>query len=72
MRQRQTSFDRLHFSEDAMINSEEPNAGPDDATVERIVSEGPSGAIALAGIATAIVVLIWVLFYLLVFIPRSG
>lgn len=55
-----------------MINSQEPAEAPDDAMVERIVSEGPRGAVAVAGVATFIVLLVWVLFYLLVFVPRSG
>lgn len=55
-----------------MINSEDPAGAPDDALVERIVAEGPHGAVVVAGIATAIVVLMWFLFYLLVFVPRSG
>jgi hypothetical protein len=56
-----------------MINSEPKNldlATEDDA-VRRIVSSGAGGAIALAGIATAIVVAIWFAFYLLVFLPRG-
>ena len=44
---------------------------PDDETVDQIVRAGPRGAIALAGIATAIVVLIWFAFYLFVFVPRG-
>ena len=52
-----------------MINS--PIDG-DDATVERIVADGPRGAAWLAGIATVIVVAIWVAFYLLVFVPRGA
>ncbi|MBB3561586.1 hypothetical protein FHX06_002913 [Rhizobium sp. BK512] len=55
-----------------MINSEDPADAPDNALVEQIVAEGPRGALAVAGIATAIVVLMWILFYLLVFVPRSG
>jgi hypothetical protein len=39
--------------------------------VDQIVREGPRGALALAGLAAAIVVLIWILFYALVFVPRS-
>ncbi|HEX7647297.1 MAG TPA: hypothetical protein VF450_07815 [Noviherbaspirillum sp.] len=39
--------------------------------VDEIVSRGPGGAIALAGIATAIVVAIWFAFYFLVFVPRA-
>jgi hypothetical protein len=43
---------------------------PDDRSVDRIVREGPAGAVALAGVATAIVLLIWLGFYLFVFSPR--
>ena len=40
--------------------------------VEKIVSEGPAGAFAVAGVATAIVVLIFFLFYVFVYIPRGA
>lgn len=57
-----------------MLNSTLPSEGhepsPDD--VEAIVRRGPSGAIALAGIATFVVLALWLAFYLFVFIPRSG
>jgi hypothetical protein len=39
--------------------------------VEEIVSNGPQGAIALAGSATAIVIGLWFAFYFLVFLPRG-
>jgi hypothetical protein len=58
-----------------MINS--PLADDDDATaqedaaVNAISLSGAKGAVALAGLATAIVVAIWFLFYLLVFVPRA-
>ena len=55
-----------------MLNS--PPALPPDAearTIERIVRAGPTGAIALAGTATAIVILLWFAFYFLVFLPRG-
>lgn len=39
--------------------------------VDAIVSEGPHGAIALAGTATAIVIGLWFAFYFLVFLPRG-
>ena len=49
-----------------------PNAhDPESQRVDRIVSEGPSGALAVAGIATAIVVALWFAFYFLVFLPRG-
>ena len=56
-----------------MINSSasEPAPQGDDAKVEEIVSAGPQGAIAVAGVATAIVIALWFAFYLLVFLPRS-
>jgi hypothetical protein len=44
----------------------------EDAAVEEIVRRGPSGAFAVAGIATAIVVVIWFAFYVLVFLPRGS
>jgi hypothetical protein len=43
----------------------------EDAKVDEIVKRGPSGAIALAGISTAIVIGIWFVFYFAVFLPRG-
>jgi hypothetical protein len=57
-----------------MLNSPlPPPAGPDprDADIEAIVASGPRGAIAVAGIATFLVVAIWFAFYLFVFTPRA-
>jgi hypothetical protein len=39
--------------------------------VDEIVSRGPSGAFAVAGIATAIVVAIYFAFYFFVYLPRG-
>ena len=44
----------------------------DDAQVDEIVSRGPAGAFAVAGIATAIVVAIFFAFYFFVFLPRGA
>ncbi|WP_158812094.1 hypothetical protein [Beijerinckia sp. L45] len=58
-----------------MINSvppPTPDAASDDAAVDAIVRSGPSGAIVVAGIATAIVVALWFAFYLFVFLPRGA
>jgi hypothetical protein len=53
-----------------MINSDE--AGPDvERRVDEIVAHGPYGAVALAGVTTAIVFAIWFAFYLFVFTPRA-
>nr|WP_315251536.1 hypothetical protein [uncultured Duganella sp.] len=40
--------------------------------VDAIVARGPGGAFALAGVAVAIVMLIWFAFYFLVFVARGG
>ena len=40
--------------------------------VDEIVSSGPAGAFAIAGIATAIVVLLYVAFYFFIYLPRGA
>lgn len=42
-----------------------------DARVDEIVSRGPSGAFAVAGIATAIVIALYFAFYFFVYLPRG-
>jgi hypothetical protein len=56
-----------------MINSPPPPAasGSEDDSIDAIVRAGPRGAVAVAGVATAIVVGLWFAFYWLVFLPRS-
>lgn len=44
----------------------------DDEAVEKIVSEGPTGTWAVAGVATFIVVAIWFLFYFFAYLPRGA
>jgi hypothetical protein len=57
-----------------MINSEPapetPPASQDEA-VDVILRSGAHGAVLLAGLATAVVVGLWVAFYLCVFAPRG-
>jgi hypothetical protein len=58
-----------------MINSEPDaaaSAGSQDEAVDAIVRTGARGAVVLAGIATAIVIALWIAFYLLVFVPRGA
>ena len=55
-----------------MINSEPGSSGTSQEAVDGIVGSGALGALVLAGIATAIVVGLWLAFYLLVFMPRGG
>jgi hypothetical protein len=53
-----------------MINSDSNAA--DDEAVDAIVATGSHGALAVAGIATAVVIALWFAFYLLVFMPRGS
>ncbi|CAN0625216.1 conserved protein of unknown function [Burkholderia multivorans] len=57
-----------------MIESSASQHGEPPADAERvdeIVRQGPRGALALAGTATALVVAMWFAFYFLVFLPRG-
>jgi hypothetical protein len=44
----------------------------DDTAIDEIVSRGPSGAFAVAGVATAIVVALYFAFYFVVYLPRGA
>jgi len=44
----------------------------DDREVDEIVGRGPSGAFAVAGIATLIVVAIYFGFYFFIYLPRGA
>jgi hypothetical protein len=48
------------------------DSDPDDRAVDEIVRQGPSGAWAVAGIATAIVVAIYFGFYFFIYLPRGA
>jgi hypothetical protein len=58
-----------------MLNSDptpDDGASPqDEAAVNAVLRSGAIGAVVLAGLATAIVVAIWFVFYLAVFLPRA-
>ena len=43
-----------------------------DEEVEEIVARGPAGAFAVAGVATAIVVAIYLAFYFFMYLPRGA
>jgi hypothetical protein len=60
----------MNLPDDARRTSASP-VESDDARVDAIVRGGPKGALAVAGIATAIVVALWFAFYFLVFLPRG-
>ncbi|MFP5391995.1 MAG: hypothetical protein ACLGI6_10705 [Gammaproteobacteria bacterium] len=46
--------------------------GDEDRRIDEIVRQGPGGAFAVAGVATAIVVAIFFLFYVFVYLPRGA
>lgn len=50
----------------------DPATAAEDRLVDEIVRKGPAGAFAVAGIATAIVVALYVLFYFVVYLPRGA
>jgi len=52
------------------VDSEHAEGAQDE--VERIVRSGPSGAFAVAGIATAIVIALYLGFYFVVYLPRGA
>lgn len=52
-------------------SSDSENLNEIDAQVEAIVSRGPSGAFAVAGVATAIVIALYFAFYFFVYLPRG-
>jgi hypothetical protein len=55
-----------------MLNSDPGTSGDAQEAVDGIVGSGALGALVLAGVATAIVVGLWLAFYLFVFMPRGG
>ncbi|MDM0000709.1 hypothetical protein QTI24_18990 [Variovorax sp. J22P240] len=44
----------------------------EDRRVDEIVRRGPSGTFAVAGVATAIVVAIYFIFYIFAYLPRGA
>jgi hypothetical protein len=43
----------------------------DDADVQKIVAEGPRGALALAGLTVAALLALWFAFFLFIYLPRG-
>lgn len=43
----------------------------DQSEIDAIVNRGPAGALALAGLAVAVVLALWFAFYFFVFLPRT-
>jgi hypothetical protein len=51
--------------------SDQDPVDEDQARIDAVVAAGPSGAFAVAGVATAIVIAIWVAFYVFAYLPRG-
>ena len=47
------------------------DAVDDQPRIDAIVATGPSGAFAVAGLATAIVIALWLAFYVFAYLPRG-
>ncbi len=54
------------------VNDRSGGTPASDDEVERIVAQGPRGAIAVTGIAALIVTALWFGFYFVVFLPRGA
>jgi hypothetical protein len=50
----------------------ESELAAEDRRVDEIVGRGPAGAFAVAGVAAAIVVALYVVFYFVVYLPRGA
>lgn len=50
----------------------EADLSGDQQMVDAVVARGPGGAFAVAGLAVAIVMAMWLAFYLLVYVARGG
>lgn len=55
-----------------ILEPAESGASNDQQRVDAIVAQGPSGAFAVAGLAVAIVMAIWLAFYVFVYLARGG
>lgn len=55
-----------------MQSPHETDLTADAAQVDAIVAQGPAGAFAVAGVATVIVMAIFIAFYFFVYLPRGA
>lgn len=54
------------------LEPREEDGSLDQQRVDAVVAQGPRGAFAVAGLAVAIVMAIWLAFYVLVYLARGG
>ena len=55
-----------------MQSPHETDVTNDPARVDAVVAQGPAGAFAVAGVATVIVMAIFIAFYFFVYLPRGA
>lgn len=67
-----TVDDRVEAHVSAAFRPENVEFHGDDDDVRKIVAMGPRGAIALAGLAVAVLLAIWLAFFAFVFLPRGA
>jgi hypothetical protein len=67
-----TLDDRVAANVSAAFHAENVALHGDDETLARIVSQGPRGALALAGLSVAVLLALWLGFFVFVFLPRGA
>jgi len=55
-----------------MSSPHETDVTADAAEVDAVIAQGPAGAFAVAGLATVIVMAIFIAFYFFVYLPRGA
>ncbi|MFC5478409.1 hypothetical protein [Massilia suwonensis] len=55
-----------------IVEPKENDSSHDQGRVDAVVAQGPLGAFAVAGVAVALVMAMWLAFYVLVFLARGG
>ena len=63
--------DQMSDTTSSMTRDAADVAVDDQPRIDAIVATGPSGAFAVAGLATAIVIVIWLAFYVFAYLPRG-
>jgi hypothetical protein len=67
-----TAEDRTGAYVSAAFRPENVALHGNDAEVQRIVAMGPRGALVLAGVSVAALLLLWLAFFVFVFLPRGA
>ena len=67
-----TVDDRTEAHVSAAFRPENVALHGDDDEVQKIVAMGPRGAIALSGLTVAMLLAIWLAFFVFVFLPRGA